>query len=103
MLALEPVEPVALVSAVQIRRGVLGEREEVFGLSVSGLADRTVGRGSFDGECPDCLEHPQAWRAVGVFAAAQQALLGEWDQLLFGPGAPDRFGRINPHSADERR
>jgi hypothetical protein len=103
VLALEPIEPADLVGAVEMRRGLFRQRAEVPGVLVGRLIGNAVRGGPFERKRSDQLEHPEARLAVAVFAAAQQALLGERDQPLDGLRPPERLSRIDPDSADERR
>jgi len=57
----------------------------------------------FERVLPDQLEHPEAWLAIGILAAAQEAFLGQGDHPLDSVQPPELLGGVDADAADERR
>ena len=73
MLGLEPLDPLGCVVPLQVRRGLLGEREEVLGVAPAHGVGLSGCLQPLRRELADRLQHPEA----AVLADADEAFVHE--------------------------
>ena len=77
MLGLETVEPGAGLRSHQVRLGLLGKCQEVFGMATLEGGQLTAGLQLLKGVLPDRLQHREARLALGGLLRAEEALFDQ--------------------------